>query len=339
MDKIKREYLSAEKEELQARGTGLRLVPAGTSPVIDPELRDLLPSITDEERESLTADILKNGCYSPMICMEDMTLVDGHHRYDICAAHDIPYRMVILDFEDKLAAMEWIIRTQKGRRNLTTYQIGQVALKLRDKIETRARAKMVAGGGDKVSAASRAGSATLPNPPAADSVSEDPIDTRKELAKTVGLGERTMGKIMKIDESAPELVKQAVAANEITVNAAYDVTRRLMELPEEEREDAAEEYVEAAKAYKRGVKKADEKHDIAVAINRAMEQAGKMEITDITVRIWIDYCGIRSDAIDDAIREAGEYAEKFLLLKEILETQIKPNDCRRYEDATEEEAE
>lgn len=134
----------------------MRLVPAGTSPVIDPELRDLLPPITDEERESLTADILKNGCYSPMICMEDMTLVDGHHRYDICAAHDIPYRMVILDFEDKLAAMEWIIRTQKGRRNLTTYQIGQVALKLRDKIETRARAKMVAGGGDKRYPAQRA---------------------------------------------------------------------------------------------------------------------------------------------------------------------------------------
>ena len=90
---------------------------------------------------------------------------------------------------------------------------------------------------------------------------------------------------MKIDESAPELVKQAVAGNEITVNAAYDVTRRLMDLPEDEREDAAGEYVEAAKAYRRGVKKADKKHDIAVAINRAMEQAGKMEITDITVRI------------------------------------------------------
>lgn len=176
-------------------------------------------------------------------------------------------------------------------------------------------------------------SATLPK------TVSDPIDTRKDLAKTVGLGDRTMGKIMKIDEDAPELVKQAVEADEITVNAAYDVTRRLMELPEDEREDAVEEYVEAAKAYKRGVKKADEKHDIAVAINRAMEQAGKMEVTDTTVRIWIDYCGVRSDAVDDAIQEAGEYAEKFLLLKDILENQIKPNDCRRYEDATEEETE
>ena len=320
MDDIKREYLSTER-----------------SPVIDPELRDLLPPITDEEREALTADILKNGCYSPMICMEDMTLVDGHHRYDICTEHDIPYRMTILNFEDKLAAMEWMIDTQKGRRNLTTYQLGQIALKLREKIEAKAlvnkqKAIMEARQNNPNTEAEQF-SATLPK------TVSGPIDTRKDLAKSVGLGERTMGKIMKIDESAPELVKQAVAADEITVNAAYDVTRRLMELPEDERAEAVEEYVEAAKAYKRGVKKADEKHDIAVAINRAMEKAGEMEITDITVRIWIDYCGVRSDAIDDAIREAGEYAEKFLLFKDILETQIKPNDCRRYEDATEEETE
>lgn len=306
MEEIRREYVSTE-----------------CSPVIDPELRDLLPSITDEEREALTSDILKNGCYSPMICMEDMTLVDGHHRYGICTEHDIPYRMVVLNFEDKLAAMEWMIDTQKGRRNLTKYQLGQIALKIKSKVEEKARRNF----GMRTDL-----SASLPEGYA-------PVDTRKDLAKTVGLGERTMGKIMKIDEDAPELVKQAVEADEITVNAAYDVTRRLMELPEEEREDAVEEYVEAAKAYKRGVKKADEKHDIAVAINRAMEQAGKMEVTDTTVRIWIDYCGVRSDAVDDAIQEAGEYAEKFLLLKAILENQIKPNDCRRYEDATAEETE
>ena len=41
MEGIKREYTSDER-----------------SPIIDPELRDLLPPITDEEREALTADIL-----------------------------------------------------------------------------------------------------------------------------------------------------------------------------------------------------------------------------------------------------------------------------------------
>ena len=226
MDEIKREYLSTER-----------------SPVIDPELRDLLPPITDEEREALTADILKNGCYSPMICMEDMTLVDGHHRYDICTEHDIPYRMVVLDFEDKLDAMQWMINTQKGRRNLTKYQLGQIALKMKDRVIAKARAKQAEYHGNQYESG-------LTTTLSEVQKNNSGIETRRELAKNVGLGEVTMGKIMKIDEDAPELVKQAVAADEITVNAAYDVTRRLMELPEDERAEAVEEYVEAAKAYK-----------------------------------------------------------------------------------------
>ena len=44
MEQLKKEYASIER-----------------SPVIDPELRDLLPPITDDEKAALTADILKNG--------------------------------------------------------------------------------------------------------------------------------------------------------------------------------------------------------------------------------------------------------------------------------------
>lgn len=59
MENIKKEYISTERK-----------------PIIDEGLRDLLPPLDDETREALTADILENGCYSPMICMEDLTLVD-----------------------------------------------------------------------------------------------------------------------------------------------------------------------------------------------------------------------------------------------------------------------
>ena len=95
----RRDTKQIERGEIEC--TQKRITSEERSQVVDPELRDLLPLITEEEREALTAGILKNGCYSPMICMEDMTLVDGHHRYDICTEHDIPYPMVILDFEDK----------------------------------------------------------------------------------------------------------------------------------------------------------------------------------------------------------------------------------------------
>lgn len=141
--------------------------------------------------------------------------------------------MVILAFEDKLSAMEWMVNTQKRRRNLTKYQLWQIALKMKDRIVARAKAKQAEYHGNQYESGL---------PTRLSEVQNGGMETRRELANNVGIGEVIMGKIMKIGESAPELVKQAVEANEVTVNTAYDVTRRLMELPKEEREDATEEY-------------------------------------------------------------------------------------------------
>ena len=66
--------------------------------------------------------------------------------------------------------------------------------------------------------------------------SSDTVDTRKELAEAVGLGERTMGKVMQIDENAPEVIKEALDKKELSINKGYDLTRQLQNLPEEQRE-------------------------------------------------------------------------------------------------------
>lgn len=67
------------------------------------------------------------------------------------------------------------------------------------------------------------------------------VDTRQELADSVGLGRSTMSKVMQIDENAPEAVKQALDKGEASVNKGYEITKKLAELPEEEREAAAAE--------------------------------------------------------------------------------------------------
>ena len=133
-------------------------------PVIDEGLRDLLPPLPDEALQALTEDILKNGCYSPMICMEDMTLVDGHHRLSICEEHGIPYRMAILEFEDMLAAKQWALDTQKARRNLSVWELGQIVLKLRPEIEQKAALLHSANGGAKKSDEAKSALANSPKP-------------------------------------------------------------------------------------------------------------------------------------------------------------------------------
>lgn len=302
MNETKREYLSTER-----------------SPVIDPELRDLLPYITSEEREALTADILKNGCYSPMICMEDMTLVDGHHRYDICTAHNIPYRMVILDFEDKLDAKEWMVNTQKGRRNLSVYQLGQIALKLKDDIEARAKA--------------RQGTRTdlLVN----SSKGSEDVHTRVELAKSVGIGDQTMGRIMKIEESAPAPIKEALTKNLVSVNKAYNMTKKLKNMPEEEREEAAKELLrqDELKQYQQ----IDEECVIAKAVNDAIYKTSKVDSSERAVRLWIEYCCIEDIALRRDLQLAQMAAKNMRNIALHIEAIMKERNVAPYVERAEPE--
>ena len=185
------------------RNTGVEYSSTDRTPVVLPELAGLLPPLTEEQMAALETDLLKNGCYSPIIVNEDLIIVDGHNRQMLCEKHSIPYKMAVFSFEDMLEAKQWALDTQKGRRNLDKWELGKIALKLKPDIEVRARANMSAGGGDQKSEEAKSGLATLPNP-------ISPVNARKEMADSVGLGERTMGKVMQIDEHAPPAVKEAL---------------------------------------------------------------------------------------------------------------------------------
>ena len=105
---------------------------------------------------------------------------------------------------------------------------------------------MAAGGQNFRPSEAEEGSATFANLPSV----EKAVDTRKELAEAVGLGERTMGKVMQIDENAPEVIKEALDKKELSINKGYDLTRQLQEVPEDQREQAAVELLEYEKAKK-----------------------------------------------------------------------------------------
>ena len=53
------------------RSTGIQYSSAERTPVVLPELAELLPPLSGEQLAALEADLLKNGCYSPVIVNED----------------------------------------------------------------------------------------------------------------------------------------------------------------------------------------------------------------------------------------------------------------------------
>lgn len=289
------------------RNTGIIYSSTERTPTVLPEMAELLPPLTGEQLAALEADILKNGCYSPVIVNEDMVVIDGHNRQRLCEQHGLPYQMAVFSFESMLEAKQWALDTQKGRRNLDKWELGKIALRLKPDIEARAKENM----GTRTDL-----SATLPK-------GSDPVDTRKELADAVGLGERTMGKVMQIDEHAPAAVRDALDSGDLSINQGYNITRQVQELPEEQREEAAAQAVELEKA-KKEIRQADaesdRRHKIAGLFCKAFERAVLLTPTEENVRIWTQCTRMTPEEIEDNVKEARELAEVFSTIAGILET-------------------
>lgn len=302
------------------RNTGTIYSSTERTPVVLPEMAELLPPLTGEQLSALEADILANGCYSPVIVNEDMVIIDGHNRQSLCEKHGLPYQMAVFSFGDLLEAKQWALDTQKGRRNLDKWELGKIALRLKPDIEARAKANQQEYHGNQYDGGL---SATLPE------VHSDPVDTRKELADTVGLGERTMGKVMQIDEHAPAAVKEALDSGDLSINQGYNITRQVQELPEEQREEAAAQAVALEKAKKeirQSDAESDRRHKIAGLFCKAFERAVLLTPTEENVRIWAECTRMTPEEIEDSAKEAHELAEVFSTIAGVLETMIPGRD-------------
>lgn len=87
---------------------------------IDPEFRDKIPPLTQDEFNQLRENILTDGEVREPIVLWNDTIIDGHNRWRIIQENPfLPHKFTELHFPDKYAAIEWIYKNQLGRRNLT----------------------------------------------------------------------------------------------------------------------------------------------------------------------------------------------------------------------------
>jgi len=88
--------------------------------IIDPEFRDLIPPLAQEELEQLHNSLSGAGCLSPLIVWrKENILIDGHNRYAWLTEHDRPFEVKEMSFSSREVAKRFIILNQLGRRNVT----------------------------------------------------------------------------------------------------------------------------------------------------------------------------------------------------------------------------
>lgn len=177
--------------------------------IIDPEFRDLIPPLNDEELSMLEESIVANGCESPLIVWNGV-IVDGHNRHAICQKHNIPFAVTEKEFSSREDAMLWMLRNQLGRRNLNSYQRGELALKFEPLLKAEARSRQATStGGDTPQLTQNSAEAGAKG------------ETRKQLGKLAGVSHDTIKKVKKLSESADEETKGKLRRGEVTVHKAY----------------------------------------------------------------------------------------------------------------------
>lgn len=182
---------------------------------IDPELKDLLPPLTNEEYKQLEKNIVENGFDRNFPIMEwHGYIVDGHNRYAICKKHNLEPIIGTLAYETKEEVMEWMLDIQLGRRNLSPIQRIAITEKYRPIYEKQAKKNIEEGG--------RKGGLITQNKPSSNLTNPlNSIDTNKKLANIAGVKPTTYKMGAKVLNSDNDNLKQRVLSGETSISAGY----------------------------------------------------------------------------------------------------------------------
>jgi len=270
--------------------------------VVNEELKAYIDPLTPEEYEALERSILAEGCRDALVLWGNV-LVDGHNRYGICRKHDLPFQTVQ---NPRFQSMEdvhlWMIDQHLGRRSISDFQRGVLALRKREIVaERRARGTAAPSPAPAEPAVDTAAPA-----PATAPIPAEPLDTREAVAKAARLSSSQVVLIEKIQkQAAPELVA-AVKAGTISINAAAAVAS----LPAEEQAAAAAAGKEELKQAAKRVREAKQRkpRDEAAAAPQAEGDAAPAEETLESLRERIAALTAENEALRRQIAELSAQA-------------------------------
>ena len=243
---------------------------------VNPDLKAYIDPLTPDEFDALERSILTEGCRDALVLWGDV-LVDGHNRYGICQKHDLPFQTVQNTHFKTLEDVHlWMIDQHLGRRSVSDFQRGVLALRKREILaERRSRFLAAAPSPDDLPP-----DEALPSPaPDAPSVPMPrPLHSREDIAKAARLSSSQVVQIEKIQKQAAPEVVAAVKAGELSLNAAAVVAS----LPVAEQQAAAQAGKEGLKQVAKQVRESRKRPKAAAAEGVQSDEATTAEAAPVT---------------------------------------------------------
>ncbi|QNH20740.1 plasmid replication/partition related protein [Xanthomonas sp. GW] len=209
--------------------------------VVKEDLKAYIDPLTADEYAALERSLLAEGCRDALVLWGEI-LVDGHNRYGICQKHGLPFQTVQnTRFQSLQDVHLWMIDQHLGRRSVSDFQRGVLALRKREILaerRSRAAAPPAESTAGADAAAGDAHDDAAPWADAPDGVSVEAMPaplSRADLARAARLSNSQVLQIEKIQKQATAEVVEAVKSGAISINAAAAVAS----LPEDEQRAAA----------------------------------------------------------------------------------------------------
>ena len=223
--------------------------------VVDPELKAYIDPLTPDEYAALERSLLTEGCRDALVLWGEL-LIDGHNRYEICQKHNLPFQTLQSKFFNTVEDVHlWMIDQHLGRRSVSDFQRGVLALRKREIINDRRSRHLAATPAvtstDDTEPAPWEGEAT----PAIAALTQ-PLKSREDIAKAARLSNSQVQMIERIHKQAAPEVVAAVKSGSLSINAAAAVAS----LPEDEQKAAASAGAEQLKQAAKRVREAKRKH-------------------------------------------------------------------------------
>lgn len=233
--------------------------------VVNEELKAYIDPLTPDELDALERSILAEGCRDALVLWNDL-LIDGHNRYAICQKHGLPFNTVqATQFKNMDDVHLWMIDQHLGRRSVSDFQRGVLALRKREIIAARRSAAAAAvmaakaeapaqpegeapweGETDPVVAAALASVAKVP---------DEALDTREALARVARLSSSQVKLIETIQQKAAPEVVAAVRSGDISLSTAAVVASLPVDEQQAVAAAGADELKQAAKRVRDAKKK------------------------------------------------------------------------------------
>ena len=105
--------------------------------VVNEELKAYIDPLTPDEYQALERSLLAEGCRDALVLWGEL-LIDGHNRYQICRQHGLPFQTVQSSLFQSLEDVHlWMIDQHLGRRSVSEFQRGVLALRKREIVAAR----------------------------------------------------------------------------------------------------------------------------------------------------------------------------------------------------------